>query len=91
MRKYLCDRVGREITDSEWKDCVDYFVEYAGFIEETLEEKGNGKRIKEGACLEVSVGDGDLEVWVDYSWIVEDGREFVLIGFDYGYVNCFEE
>jgi len=87
MKNYLSNRIGYEISEIHFQNCIDYFVDYAEFIDETRE--GN-KFIKEGASLEVEVDEKLYEVWVEYSFVWEDGIEVVLIDFNYRYESVDE-
>jgi len=92
MKYYLSNRIGYKVSESEFQNCIDYFVEYVEFIDETRE--GN-KFIKEGASLEVDIGNEVYEVWVNYNFVWEcgeneEGKEVVLIDFNYEYESVDE-
>jgi len=83
MKNYLSNRVGYNISEIEFQNCIDYIVDFVNYINEVREDEGKGKYIKEGASLEVDIKDDVIEVWVNYNFIWENEKEFVLVGFDY--------
>ena len=82
MKRYLSWRLERKITESEFKECKDYFIETLEYIQE---ERDNKMLIREGASLTAIIDDEDYEVWVIYDNIVKNSENVTLIDFDYEY------
>jgi len=82
MKNYLSYRSGCDVNKRDLQGCIDYFVEFADYINEVRE--GN-KFIKEGASLEVEINKELYEVWVHYNFVWENGKEIALIDLDTKY------
>ena len=87
MKYYLSSRVGYEISEIDFNNCIEYIVDFAEYINDVRE--GN-KFIKGGASLEIVINNEILEVWVSYYFVWEKGIEIVLIDFDYEYKSMDE-
>jgi len=75
MKNYLSNRIGYEISEIDFNNCIEYIVDFAEYINNMRE--GN-KFIKEGASLEIVICGEVLEVWVNYNFVLEKGIEFVF-------------
>ena len=71
-------------------DVIDVWIDSGTTSWNCLYYPSNNKFIKEGASLEVEVDEKLYEVWVEYSFVWEDGIEVVLIDFNYRYESVDE-
>jgi hypothetical protein len=82
MKNFLETYTGEKLSAEEFQDHLDYFVEFADYINEETDGLYN---IREGASLELEIKDEHYEVWVKYDSVVENNQRSMLIDFDYSY------
>ena len=80
MRNYLDNRINGKITDEDFQNCKDYFIES---IEDFREMDEYKMKIREQASLTIDIEDEEYEVFIIYDNIVKHGEEVTIIDFDY--------